>query len=78
MQGRIFFSERDWQVLFFVVDREGVTRRGSGEGGTRPCLGERASWQRTLSEFSVAGNARPGVGGERSGGVSSDALKGLR
>lgn len=40
VQGRIFFSERDWQVLFFVVDREGVTRRGSGEGGTYTLEGE--------------------------------------
>ena len=34
VQGRIFFSEGDWQVLFFVVDEEGHVRRGSGEGGT--------------------------------------------
>jgi len=33
VQGRIFFAERDWQVLFFVVDEEGP-KRGSGEGGT--------------------------------------------
>jgi hypothetical protein len=34
VQGRIFFTDRDWQVLFFVIDEEGMTRRGSGEGGT--------------------------------------------
>jgi len=34
VQGRIFFTDRDWQVLFFVIDEQGVTRRGSGEGGT--------------------------------------------
>jgi hypothetical protein len=34
VQGRIFFTDRDWQVLFFVIDEDGVTRRGSGEGGT--------------------------------------------
>jgi len=34
VQGRIFFSERDWQVLFFVMDDHGEARRGSGEGGT--------------------------------------------
>lgn len=34
VQGRIFFTERDWQVLFFVVDSEGEVRRGSGEGGS--------------------------------------------
>ncbi|MGY8776828.1 MAG: hypothetical protein ACKVIN_01770 [Longimicrobiales bacterium] len=34
VQGRIFFSERDWQVLFFVMDESGDVRRGSGEGGS--------------------------------------------
>jgi len=34
VQGRIFFAERDWQVLFFVVDEDGEVRRGSGEGGS--------------------------------------------
>lgn len=34
VEGRIFFTERDWQVLFFVMDGEGEARRGSGEGGT--------------------------------------------
>ena len=33
VQGRIFFSERDWQVLFFVMDEDGVPIRGSAEGG---------------------------------------------
>ena len=32
--GRIFFAERDWQVLFFVIDEGGEVRRGSAEGGT--------------------------------------------
>ena len=31
--GRIFFDERDWQVLFFVLDTDGTVHRGSGEGG---------------------------------------------
>lgn len=34
VQGRIFFGERDWQVLFFVVDDADEVRRGSAEGGT--------------------------------------------
>ena len=34
VQGRIFFSARDWQVLFFVMDDSGQARRGSGEGGS--------------------------------------------
>jgi len=39
VQGRIFFSERDWQVLFFVMDESGEARRGSGEGGTYTVTG---------------------------------------
>jgi hypothetical protein len=31
--GRIFFDEREWQVLFFVLDSAGTVHRGSGEGG---------------------------------------------
>ena len=34
VRGRIFFTDRDWQVLFFVVDESGAVQRGSGEGGT--------------------------------------------
>jgi len=34
VRGRIFFSETDWTVLFFVVDAQGEARRGSAEGGT--------------------------------------------
>jgi hypothetical protein len=33
VRGQIFFAERDWQVLFFVMGEEGP-ERGSGEGGT--------------------------------------------
>lgn len=34
VRGQIFFAERDWQVLFFVMDENGEPRRGSGEGGS--------------------------------------------
>ncbi len=34
ISGRIFFSERDWQVLFFVLDERSEARRGSAEGGS--------------------------------------------
>ena len=33
-EGRIFFTESDWQVVYFVVDEAGIVRRGSAEGGT--------------------------------------------
>ena len=39
VQGRIFFTDRDWQVLFFVMDDSGEARRGSGEGGTYTVAG---------------------------------------
>ena len=34
VRGRIIFTDRDWQVLFFVRDADGALRRGSAEGGT--------------------------------------------
>lgn len=39
VDGRIFFTERDWTVLFFVTE-EGEPRRGSAEGGTYRLEGE--------------------------------------
>lgn len=32
--GLIFFTERDWTVLFFETAPDGSPQRGSGEGGT--------------------------------------------
>ena len=40
VKGRIFFTQTEWTVLFFVVDEEGKPRRGSGEGGTYTLKGE--------------------------------------
>ena len=34
VEGRIFFTESDWQVVFFVVDGQGEVKRASAEGGT--------------------------------------------
>ncbi len=34
VSGLIFFTQKDWSVLFFVKDEHGTVRRGSGEGGT--------------------------------------------
>lgn len=39
--GRIFFTERDWTVLFFVLGEDGAPERGSGEGGTYTLDGDR-------------------------------------
>lgn len=33
VDGLIFFAERDWSVLYFVLDAAGQPRRGSGEAG---------------------------------------------
>lgn len=38
--GTIFFTERNWQVLFFVLDGDGQPQRGSAEGGTYTLDGE--------------------------------------
>ena len=38
--GQIFFAERAWTVLFFVLDDEGQPTRGSGEGGTYTLRGD--------------------------------------
>jgi len=39
VEGRIFFTDRDWTVLFFVT-QGGEVRRGSGEGGTYTLEGD--------------------------------------
>ena len=40
VRGRIVFGEREWQVLYFVLDAAGEPRRGSGEGGTYEVRGD--------------------------------------
>jgi hypothetical protein len=39
--GLIFFTDRDWTVLFFVNDALGAPARGSAEGGTYGLEGDR-------------------------------------
>ena len=34
VEGLIFFTEKDWTVLFFVMGDDGEAKRGSGEGGS--------------------------------------------
>ena len=38
--GRIFFTEGEWTVLFFVMGDDGEPHRGSAEGGTYTLRGE--------------------------------------
>ncbi len=45
VDGMIFFTATDWTVLFFVLDQEGVGRRGSGEGGTYTLAGDRLTFR---------------------------------
>ena len=45
VDGMIFFTATDWTVLFFVLDQEGVGRRGSGEGGTYALEGDRLTFR---------------------------------
>jgi hypothetical protein len=39
-EGRIFFTESDWQVLFFTLDETGAVVRASAEGGTYTLEGD--------------------------------------
>jgi hypothetical protein len=41
VEGLIFFTEKDWTVLFFVMAGDEEPRRGSGEGGTYTLTGDR-------------------------------------
>ncbi|MDP6606312.1 MAG: hypothetical protein QF664_08670 [Dehalococcoidia bacterium] len=51
-EGRIFFTESDWQVLFFTLDEEGVVKRASAEGGTYTLEGDALTF-RHLHNLSV-------------------------
>lgn len=59
VQGSIFFSGLDWQVLFFVIDETGAVKRGSAEGGTYRLVGDRLVL--THSYNLSAGDAMPGL-----------------
>ena len=41
VEGIIFFTEKDWTVLFFVMGDDGEAKRGSGEGGSYTVDGEK-------------------------------------
>jgi hypothetical protein len=41
VEGLIFFTEKDWTVLFFVMAGDEEPRRGSGEGGIYTLTGDR-------------------------------------
>ena len=40
VNGHIFFAEKDWTVLFFVMDENGQPARGSAEGGVYSTAGD--------------------------------------
>lgn len=59
LTGRIFFTGTEWQVLFFVLDGDGVPQRGSGEGGRYATAGDRLTF---MHRFNLsAGAALPGL-----------------
>jgi hypothetical protein len=39
--GLIFFTDRDWTVLFFIKNAQGAPDRGTAEGGTYELEGDR-------------------------------------
>ena len=59
VEGRIFFTESDWQVVFFVVDELGEIKRGSAEGGTYTLDGDALTFWH-LHNFST-GEAMEGL-----------------
>lgn len=59
VSGKIFFTDTDWLVLFFVHDEAGAPRRGSSEGGTYTLRGTNLTF-RHLYNLSV-GDALPGL-----------------
>jgi hypothetical protein len=59
VRGRIFFTDRDWMVLFFLLDGDGVARRGSAEGGTYTLEGERLVFHHEYNF--MGGDALPGL-----------------
>jgi len=58
VSGQIHFAERDWLVLFFVIDG-GEPARGSAEGGRYTLEGDRLTFEH-LYHFST-GKALPGL-----------------
>lgn len=42
--GLIFFTDREWTVLFFTLDGRGGLTRGAGEGGTYTLEGNRLTF----------------------------------
>ncbi len=59
VEGRIFLTESDWQVVFFVVDDQGEIKRGSAEGGTYTLDGDALTFWH-LHNFST-GEAMEGL-----------------
>jgi len=58
VSGQILFAERDWLVLFFVME-EGEPARGSAEGGRYTLEGDRLTFEH-LHHLST-GKALPGL-----------------
>ncbi len=57
VKGLLFFSEKDWSVLFFMMDEEMKPQFGSGEGGAYNLDGERLDF--THQYHLEAGHEKP-------------------
>ena len=58
LHGRIFFGQREWTVLYFVLDENGEPLRGSGEGGWYEFDGKNVTFAhlRILEEAAAVGS----------------------
>jgi hypothetical protein len=56
--GLIFFTERDWTVLFFTKEPSGGLAQGAGEGGTYTLEGDRLTFTH-LYRLSGGGSTPP-------------------
>jgi len=57
--GLIFFTDRDWTVLFFTKDGRGGLERGAGEGGTYTLEEDRLVFTHLYHLSGVAGGSTP-------------------
>jgi hypothetical protein len=59
VKGRIFFTDTEWTVLFFVMGGDGAPKRGSAEGGNYTLSGDRLVF---AHRFHLSfGEAMPGL-----------------
>ena len=60
--GRIFFTEREWTVVFFVLGDDETPQQGSGEGGTYTLEGDQLVF---FHHYNLSGGEATGSLAER-------------